>query len=316
MARRVLEHLAKFSLALAVELPHDFRTVEVNEVHAAFGRYGAGQQSFARARRAVQQDALRRQNSQTFEDARVFQRQLDHFADACYFALQSADIFVGYRRNSDRFLLAFHDSEVGGFPDHDRPRGNRAHHLEVHRLGKCRHTHDAAGDDRNAFQILQYLIGRNGRRRGPNPQRRQANRHCLSVLDERHRHLLLQPRAAITAAGAVHLGRAFLAFVRELGTRDADGTTGDLQHVARLRAQAQQVGWRQSGNRTADVLDTRFSNTQRESCHGSVLVRRDGRTAHVNAQVSQSDRPHYDVHVTRSLFHAIANRRPTRRTLR
>src|SRR5208337_2544896 len=34
VARRFLKNLAEFSLALAIKLPHDFRAVEVNEVHA------------------------------------------------------------------------------------------------------------------------------------------------------------------------------------------------------------------------------------------------------------------------------------------
>src|SRR5208282_5850289 len=38
VARRFLEDLAELGLALAVELPHNFRAVEVNEVHAAFRR--------------------------------------------------------------------------------------------------------------------------------------------------------------------------------------------------------------------------------------------------------------------------------------
>src|ERR1039458_9363842 len=42
VARRFLENLAKLGLALAVELPHDLRAVEVNEMHAAFGGYSAG----------------------------------------------------------------------------------------------------------------------------------------------------------------------------------------------------------------------------------------------------------------------------------
>src|SRR5882672_1626993 len=39
MARRFLEDLAQLGLALPVKLPHDFGTIEVNEVNAAFGRY-------------------------------------------------------------------------------------------------------------------------------------------------------------------------------------------------------------------------------------------------------------------------------------
>src|SRR5439155_22898378 len=48
-ARRLLEDLAEPGFALAVELPHDLGAVEVNEVHAALGGDGAGEQRLARA---------------------------------------------------------------------------------------------------------------------------------------------------------------------------------------------------------------------------------------------------------------------------
>ena len=63
MARRFLEDLAELGLTLAVELPHDLRAVEMNEVHAAFGCYGAGKQGFAGTWRTVQQHAFGRENS-------------------------------------------------------------------------------------------------------------------------------------------------------------------------------------------------------------------------------------------------------------
>ena len=53
VARGFFENLADLGLALAVELPHNLRAVEMNKVHATFGGYGAGQQSFPRARGAV-----------------------------------------------------------------------------------------------------------------------------------------------------------------------------------------------------------------------------------------------------------------------
>ena len=68
-ARRFLEDLAELGLALAVELPHDLRAVEVNEVDAAFGGDRAREQRLARARRTVEQHALRREDAQPLEDA-------------------------------------------------------------------------------------------------------------------------------------------------------------------------------------------------------------------------------------------------------
>ena len=138
------------------------------------------------------------------------QRQLDDFAHSRHFALQAANIFVGHRRSAGRRLLAFHNADVGAFPDHHRPRRDRAHHLEVHRLGKRRHAHNAARDDRNTQQILEHAIGSDSRGRSSHPQRREANGHCLLVFDARHRDLLLQSRAAIAAAGAVDLDHAFV----------------------------------------------------------------------------------------------------------
>src|ERR1039458_8638492 len=74
---RFLENLAELGLALAVELPHDFRAVEVNEVHAALGGYGAGKQRLTRARRTIEEHAFWRENSQPLEDARKIQFQFD-----------------------------------------------------------------------------------------------------------------------------------------------------------------------------------------------------------------------------------------------
>ena len=209
-ARRFFKHFAELGFALAVKLAHDFRAVQGNEVHAAFRRHGARQQGFSRARRAVQQHALRCENSQPLKNARVLQRQLDHFANARHFPFQPANIFVGHRRSAGRGLLALHDPDIGARSDHDRPRGNRAHHLEIHRLGKRRHAHHTALRDRNARQILDDPFGRDDRRRGANPHRRESHGHGLRVFDDRDRHLLLQAHAAIAARRAVDLDDAFV----------------------------------------------------------------------------------------------------------
>src|SRR5271154_1540865 len=79
--RSFFEDLAKLGLALSVKLPHDFGAVEVYEVHAALSRDGARQQRLASTRRTIQQHALRRENSQPLEDTRIFQWQLNDFAN-------------------------------------------------------------------------------------------------------------------------------------------------------------------------------------------------------------------------------------------
>src|SRR6266446_9827990 len=134
----------------------------------------------------------------------MFQRQLDDFAHARHFTLQAANIFVGYGGSADRRLLAFDNPNVGALPDHDRSRGNRAHDLEIHGLGKSWYTHNAARDDRNALEILQHLLWRDDRRRGAHPQRREADGHGLVVLAWRYGNLLLQTCAAITAPGGIN----------------------------------------------------------------------------------------------------------------
>jgi len=77
------------------------------------------------------------------------------------------------------------------------------------------------------------------------------------VLDWRYRHLLLQTRAAITAAGAIDLDHAFVPVVRKLYPRDSDRAARNLHNVAGSGAQTHQVGWRQPRHGVTDVLHTR-----------------------------------------------------------
>ncbi len=85
---------------------------------------------------------------------------------------------------------------------------------------------------------------------------------ACSCSTRRHRHLFLQSRAAIAAAGAVNLDHAFESIVGKLCAPYRDCAAGDLQHVARSRAQPLQVGWRQPRNRVADVFHTRLRHAQ------------------------------------------------------
>jgi hypothetical protein len=119
----------------------------------------------------------------------------------------------------------------------------------------------------------------------------------LFALHARDSNLLLQSRAAITAAGAVDLDHAFVSVVGKLGTRNPGCAAGDLQHVAGPSTRAQQIGWRQSRNGVANVFDARFCNTQFQCCRGNRwgnflvhvtrIATRDGHTGHVICQVSQ-----------------------------
>ncbi len=143
----------------------------------------------------------------------MLQRQFDHFADSRYFTFQPANIFVRNRRRAGRGLLTLHDPDIGSRSDHDRPRGNRAHNLEIHRLGERRYAHYTALGDRNAYQVLDDPFRRDNCRRGSDPHGREANRHGLRVLDDYNGHLLLQTHTTVTTSRAVYLDYTFMLFV-------------------------------------------------------------------------------------------------------
>ena len=72
----LLERLAQVGLALASQLGHDFGAVDEEEEGAGLVGHGARDERLARARRAVQQDALGRLDADRLEQLRVAQRQL------------------------------------------------------------------------------------------------------------------------------------------------------------------------------------------------------------------------------------------------
>ena len=91
VARCLFEDLAEFGLAFAVELPHDFgavRSMECTRLSAATARarrVSPVPGGPSRARPSARE-------SQPLEDARVLQRQLNHFAHARHFTLGSPPI--------------------------------------------------------------------------------------------------------------------------------------------------------------------------------------------------------------------------------
>jgi len=60
---------------------------------------GLGDQGLPRARRAVQEDALRRVDAEPLEQLRVPHRQLDHLSDLFEFVVEAANILVGHVRS-------------------------------------------------------------------------------------------------------------------------------------------------------------------------------------------------------------------------
>ena len=160
-------------------------------------------------------------------------------------------------------LIAFDDAQIGAPIDEDRTGRNRARHLEVHGLGERRHADDRAGDDGDAAQILEDPLGADRRRRR-SADAREPDRHRGAVLDARDRHELLEAGAAVAAHGAVDLDRPRFRGRLELGARHRDQPPRDLEHVARPRANPDEIGRGEAGHGTADVVDAGFGHAQRD----------------------------------------------------
>ena len=97
------------------------------------------------------------------------------------------------------------------------------------------------------------------------------------MLDARHRDRLLEPAAAVAADGAVDLHDVRLAGLQQRRARHGHHAAGNLQHVARPRADAHQVGRRQTRRRVADVFHARFRDPQRDARRKKRLALVDGR---------------------------------------
>src|ERR1700739_4769344 len=89
--------------------------------------------------------------------------------------------------------------------------------------------------------------------------------------------------------------------VGKLGASSSGGAASDFDYVTGADTDARQVRRRQSSNGVADILDTRFGNTQREACPGrrGDRFQRSGiggvLQASVIARVSQSVDPQLDI---------------------
>ena len=89
---RAGEQTGDLLLALAIPLAQEVRRLGRDEVGLAFPRAGLGQQRLARARRAIEQEALRRTDAQPPKRIRVLQRKLDTLAQLLRCRVQPADI--------------------------------------------------------------------------------------------------------------------------------------------------------------------------------------------------------------------------------
>ena len=123
LSRSFLEDLPKVRLAFPVEFMNDFRAVHREKTGFGLLRHGTSDQRLAAPGRTMQEHTLGRVDSESLEDLRVAQRQLDDFADPMELTLESADVLV--RERHGRFLrlvlvlgLRAADLEHRARPDH------------------------------------------------------------------------------------------------------------------------------------------------------------------------------------------------------
>ncbi len=88
------EDLAEVLLALSVELRDDLWAGDGGEVRLGLARDRAGEERLARARRPVEEDALRRLDPEALEQLRVPERELDHLAHLAHLVAEPAHVLV------------------------------------------------------------------------------------------------------------------------------------------------------------------------------------------------------------------------------
>ena len=104
---RAHEQFAHHSRALADVLLHQLRPAQADERAVRVVRHGAREQRFPRARRAVEQNALRLLHAQRLEELGVLEGQLDHLFDLRDLLVQTAAHVVGAVRD----LLHLHETD-------------------------------------------------------------------------------------------------------------------------------------------------------------------------------------------------------------
>ena len=118
--------------------------------------------------------------------------------------------------------------------------------------------------DRHAEQIFEHAVGRDDRRRGARPQRREADRDGLGVTRPASpTPAPATPRRSCCAAVPSIWITPSRPVVGQLGARDGHRAAGDLQDVAGPGADAREIGRRQPRDGMPDVLDARFRDAQR-----------------------------------------------------
>ena len=91
---RLLKDLPQALFGLTVILAHDLGTRERDEVGVHLVCHRFCDQRLPRPRRAVEQDAFRRLDTETLEEFGVPERELDHLPDKLQFPVKAADVLV------------------------------------------------------------------------------------------------------------------------------------------------------------------------------------------------------------------------------
>jgi len=269
-----LEGLPELLLAFALVLGDDLRAVDDLEVGVDLVGDGLGDEGLARARRAVQQDAGGRLDTELPEQLRLRERQLYHLADLLEFLVEAADVLVGGvgGRLRRRLVVAGVALRLGcglsvgdlaqpdGRPAGDadgavgRRLGDRGPDVEPFEAdllaGLQRPVPEVRGD-----RIREVLVG----------DARQFDDHLVGLRDRylADRHRLADVDAGVGARLGVDADDPLLA-ARRPDLRDRRPVALDDDRVAAEHPERPPCGLRQSGDAAARIALLRAPDSQRD----------------------------------------------------
>ena len=264
----LLEDAPQMRFALAIELVHDLRAAETEELGVGFVGDSPRDQGLAASRWAVQEDAFRGVDAEPIEDFRIAQRQLDHLADGGEFALQPADILVGnsLRQHLD-VAAAAADLDRRRLLDDDRTFRHGLQHGEV----LTARAHERGADtvafaqsqtlektaDIMVLAFLAHVAWRADRGQTDLPGGMVLRALQAQPFAERH--------AGIVAGQAVDLHHALAAIIGKRRHRLGNGLplAGEEDQVARLDAEQNHVRGIDTDKPATDVLRQCFGHLPR-----------------------------------------------------
>mmetsp|Transcript_4031 Transcript_4031/g.11812 ORF Transcript_4031/g.11812 Transcript_4031/m.11812 type:complete len:432 (-) Transcript_4031:97-1392(-) len=220
----LLEGLAEVGLGLASHLGHDLRPVDEEEEGPSLIGHGAGDQSLARPRRPVQEDTAGGLDTESLEQSRVAQGQLDHLADLSHLPAASTNVVVAH---VVELLLVLTLDRLAFTVDHRVRRHNavrgwvRLHDLELDRVHGLPHEeevslrHGAVGLEEIRLEVHFEEVAGDALDRVVQRQDVDALavRHVTGAGRALHRNQLTKPHPQVLAHDTVHLHIRVLALV-------------------------------------------------------------------------------------------------------